>query len=120
GTLVGTAAVAAIAVRGRDRVVLGAHRLAGGLAILLARGHLERAEREAVVAVLEVRDVGLLRVLARGLERELVRLAAARREERLVHRLRRELHELLREPDGRQRAVLAGDLEDLAELLGRR
>src|SRR5262249_52979791 len=105
------AELAAVAVRVRDRVVLRAHRFARALAILLARGDLERAERQAMVAVLEERDVTLLLVLARELQRELVGLRAAGREEGFVEALRPELDQPLGQPNDRDAAVLARDLQ---------
>src|SRR5262249_51276651 len=81
------AGLAAIRVRRGDAVVVGPQRLTRGFAVLLVRGDLERAEREAMIAVLEVRDVGLIAMLPRELERDLVGLRATGRKERLVDRL---------------------------------
>ena len=112
--------LAAVAVRRRDRVVVGAERLARRVPVLLVRRDLERAQGQSVVAVLEVRDLGLLAELPRHLERDLVGLRAAGREERLVDGPGRQADQLLGEPDRRDRAVLAGDLQHVVELPGDR
>ena len=115
----GRAELAAVAVRVRDLERVGAQRPARALAVLLAGGDLERADGEAVVGVVEVGDVGLAGGLARHLERELVGLGAAGREERLIDRARQQPDQPLGQADHRHGAVLARHLQHLVELLGR-
>jgi hypothetical protein len=98
----------------------GAERLAGALAVLLAGGDLERAERQPVVGVLEVRDVGLARTWRAILSaNSLASEPPVEKNAWLIDFGQSSISRFgeLHRGDG---AVLARDLQHLPQLLGRR